>query len=67
MCHSRKPTHDGFDAPPKDVVLTSLDDIRKHADQIMAQAVHGDTMPLGNETHITAEERQELGAWLLNH
>jgi uncharacterized membrane protein len=67
MCHSARPSHEGFDAPPKDVILGSLDDLRKHADQIMAQAVHGDTMPLGNETHISAEERRALGAWLANH
>jgi uncharacterized membrane protein len=67
MCHSARPSHESFDAPPKDVILGSLDDLRKHADQIMAQAVHGDTMPLGNETHISADERRALGAWLANH
>ncbi len=66
MCHSARPTHDGFDAPPKGVVLTSIDGIRLHADQVLAQAVRSDTMPLGNETGMTPEERQKLGAWLLN-
>jgi len=66
MCHSAKPTHDGFDAPPKDVVLGSIEELRRHAEQVMAQAVRGDTMPLGNETGMTPEERRELGAWLLN-
>ena len=53
-------------APPKDVILNSPDDVRRHAAQIMAQAVNGDTMPLGNETGMTREERQKLGAFLLN-
>ncbi len=66
MCHAAHPTHEGFDAPPKGVILTSVAEIRRHADQIMAQAVNGDTMPLGNETHITAEERRQLGAFLLS-
>ena len=66
MCHSAHPSHDGFEAPPKDVVLGSVDDIRRHGDQILAQAVNGDTMPLGNETGMTREERQKLGAFLLN-
>jgi uncharacterized membrane protein len=65
-CHSAKPTHDGFDAPPKDVVLGSVEELRRHAEQVMAQAVQGDTMPLGNETGMTQAERRELGAWLLN-
>jgi uncharacterized membrane protein len=67
MCHSARPSHEGFDAPPKDVILGTLDDLRRHADQIMAQTVHGDTMPLGNETQITAEERRALGGWLASH
>jgi len=67
MCHSEHPSHDGFDAPPKDVVLGSLDDLRKHAVEIMAQAVNADTMPLGNETGMSAGERLKLGAWLASH
>jgi uncharacterized membrane protein len=67
MCHSARPSHDGFDAPPKDVVLGSLDDLRKHSVEIVAQAVNADTMPLGNETGITEGERLKLGAWLASH
>jgi uncharacterized membrane protein len=66
MCHASRPSHEGFEAPPKDVVLTTLDDLRKNRDQIMAQAVHGDAMPLGNETRMSLQERRELGAWLAN-
>ncbi len=64
MCHAAKPSHGGFDAPPKGVVLTSLDGLRLHKDQVIAQAVQSTTMPLGNETGMTAEERARLGAWL---
>lgn len=67
MCHSAKPTHDGFEAPPKGVILTSTDQLAAHKDQIIAQAVQGNTMPLGNETQMTADERKELGAWLQSH
>ncbi len=66
MCHSSRPSHEGFDAPPKGVVFGSVADIRSHADQIMAQAVNGDAMPLGNETGMTEEERRKLGAFLLS-
>ncbi len=66
MCHSAHPSHEGFDAPPKGVILTSIPDIVLHKDQIIAQAVNSDTMPLGNETHITEEERQKLGAFLMS-
>ncbi|HZP18694.1 MAG TPA: urate hydroxylase PuuD [Bauldia sp.] len=66
MCHSAKPSHEGFDAPPKGVILGSVEELRRHADQVMAQAVRSTTMPLGNETGMTPEERQKLGAWLLS-
>jgi uncharacterized membrane protein len=66
MCHSSRPSHEGFTAPPKDVILTSPDDVRRNAAQVLAQAVNSDTMPLGNETGMTREERQKLGAFLLN-
>jgi len=64
MCHSSRPSHEGFDAPPKNVVLVTADDLKRHADQILAQAVFGDAMPLGNETGISRQERDMLGAWL---
>ena len=66
MCHSAHPTHAGFDAPPKDVILTDVDHLRDHASQVMAQAVNSTTMPFGNETGMTAAERRELGAFLSN-
>lgn len=66
MCHSSRPSHEGFEVAPKDVVLVSIDDVEAHADQIMAQAVNGDAMPLGNETDMTDTERRQLGAFLLN-
>jgi uncharacterized membrane protein len=66
MCHAARPTHEGFDAAPKNVVLNSVAEIRRHGEAIVAQAVNGDTMPLGNETAMTYEERRKLGAFLLN-
>ena len=64
MCHSALPSHEGFDEPPKGVILTSVPEIVLHKEQILAQAVNSNTMPLGNETGITEAERQKLGAFL---
>ena len=64
MCHSRHPTHEAFNQPPKGVVLETLAQIRQYAPLIEQQAVKSDTMPLGNQTNITAEEREKLGAWI---
>ena len=67
MCHAAKPSHDGFDQPPKGVMLQTTAELVQHKDQIIAQAVQGRAMPLGNETKMTDAERQALGAWLQSH
>ena len=64
MCHAAKPVHAGFKEAPKGVVLTSIDDWRRHAVQIETQAVRNKAMPLGNETRMTDHERAMLGAWI---
>ncbi len=64
MCHAQKPTHEGFDTPPKGLTLESLDEVRRYARLIRQFAVDSDVMPLGNETGMTPEERARLGAWL---
>jgi uncharacterized membrane protein len=66
MCHATHPSHAGFDQPPKGLVFATPADLRAHATQIMAQAVSSNTMPLGNETGMTVEERRKLGAFLMN-
>jgi uncharacterized membrane protein len=66
MCHTEFPSREGFDAPPKGVVLGTLDDVRTHSEAIMAQTVYGNAMPLGNENGMTRAERDQLGAWLLS-
>ena len=67
MCHAPRPSHEGFDAPPKGVVLLTVDDVIRNKEQVLAQAVNGNAMPLGNETEMTDQERAELGAFLKEH
>ena len=64
MCHAAKPTHAGFKEAPKAVMLETLDELRRYKPQIEAQAVRNKSMPLGNETAMTDDERARLGAWL---
>ncbi len=63
-CHAARPTFDGFDVAPKDIKFDTPAEIRKHAAAIKKTTVDTDTMPLGNETRMTPEERQLLGAWI---
>lgn len=64
MCHAANPTHASFTEAPKNVTLESVADFRRYAPLIMAQTVHNKAMPLGNQTKMTEEERQKIGAWI---
>ncbi len=63
-CHSRRPTFAGISEPPKGILLEHPQQISAQAQQIYAQAVATQTMPLGNQTGMTPAERQLLGRWI---
>ncbi|WP_346915174.1 urate hydroxylase PuuD [uncultured Roseibium sp.] len=64
MCHAAVPTHESFEEAPKGIQLETIEELHRYADLIMQQAVQADTMPLGNETGMTVEERATFGAWI---
>ncbi|MBI2235093.1 MAG: urate hydroxylase PuuD [Micavibrio aeruginosavorus] len=64
QCHSDTPTHPDYETAPLGAMFNKHIEIVKYARKIRDQAVNGDVMPLGNETGMTAEERQKLGIWL---
>ncbi|MGH0003105.1 urate hydroxylase PuuD [Pseudovibrio ascidiaceicola] len=66
-CHSATPTNEAFTEAPKNIELDSIADLQRYDSLIMAQAVRSSAMPLGNETGMTKEEREILGAWLQGH
>lgn len=63
-CHASEPALMGLTEAPKGFKLESMADLVKHADAVRAQAVTAKTMPLGNLTQMTDEERALLGRWL---
>jgi uncharacterized membrane protein len=63
-CHARAPKHEAFAEAPKGVHLETVADLRRYAQQVMAQAVLSNAMPLGGDTVMTDAERAQLGAWL---
>ncbi len=63
-CHAVKPSHPSFPEPPGGVALDDPARIRSFASRIMERAVVTKTMPLGNLTGMTDEERLTLGAWI---
>ncbi len=64
MCHAATPTHAGFSAPPLGATFDNPAHIRTYAPKINERAVLSTSMPLGNETGMTDEERAQLGAWI---
>ena len=62
-CHSREPTHPTAPVPAGGVVLDTPDDIAVWAARIYERAVVTETMPLGNLTEMTDEERVILAGW----
>lgn len=63
-CHAAKPTNPSFPEPPSGVILEDPRRIQNLAERIMVRAVVTKTMPLGNLTGMTEEERRALGAWI---
>ncbi|HUN90663.1 MAG TPA: urate hydroxylase PuuD [Burkholderiaceae bacterium] len=64
VCHAPKPRFAGFTQPPAGVLLDTPEHIRAAAARIQQQAVATQTMPLGNLTGMTPQERALLGRWL---
>ena len=64
VCHSANPSHPAYAAAPDGVIMDSREQIGALAERINAVAVLSATMPLGNVTGLTQEERDLLGRWI---
>ena len=60
MCHSAAPSHVGITAPPAGLDFTkdNVVGVSQCRRASALQAVDSQTMPLGNETHMTDAERK---------
>jgi len=63
-CHAAQPSNDSFKSAPAGLVLEHLSQLRTHGARVITQAVTTQSMPLGNSTNMTPQERAELGAWI---
>lgn len=62
-CHAVKPTQEGFQAPPKGILLETPTQIHAMAAAINQQAAASRVMPPGNLTNITDAERRMIARW----
>jgi uncharacterized membrane protein len=63
-CHSEHPSMPAFAAATGGVRFDKPEELRAHAERIKFRAVSAKTMPLGNLTSISDEERILLGRWI---
>jgi uncharacterized membrane protein len=64
VCHSETPSMPGITAAPNGVKMDTPQQIKALAALIKVRAVDLRTMPPGNITHITDDERTLLGRWI---
>ncbi|MGV9012437.1 MAG: urate hydroxylase PuuD [Flavobacteriales bacterium] len=65
QCHSANPTDDVNHIAPNGVKFDTPEEIKAMAPKIMERAVRTHTMPQGNKTGMTDEERTVLKRWIL--
>jgi uncharacterized membrane protein len=63
VCHAARPAIEAFPAAPNGVLLETPEQMTAWSERIIARVVDTQTMPLGNLTGMTDDERTRLGAW----
>ncbi|MDC0932891.1 urate hydroxylase PuuD [Arcobacteraceae bacterium] len=63
-CHSKSPSDDTFTTAPSGFTLDTKQEIINTKDLIYTRTISSDSMPFGNKTEMTQEERQILASWL---
>jgi uncharacterized membrane protein len=62
-CHAEAPVQAGFTAPPLGIVLDNVQSLEAMAPRVYQSVVVTRTMPLGNLSDMTDEERDLLTRW----
>ena len=63
VCHSRSPVQPGFQASPGGLMMDTDDEIINLAHRIQIAVAASRSMPLGNVTQMTEDERKLIDAW----
>jgi len=63
-CHAANPTDELQTKAPNGVMLETPEQIKRMADKILIRAVQTHSMPQGNKTGMTEEERSLIGKWI---
>ncbi len=63
VCHSAAPVHAGFPVAPNGIVMDTDAQINELAARIFSTAVATRSMPIGNLSKMTEDERMTIAAW----
>ena len=66
QCHSANPTDENQKIAPNGIMFDDNKNIIKYAQRILVRAVITKTMPQGNKTNMTQEERDLIQCWIEN-
>ena len=64
QCHSSNPTDDVEKIAPNGIKLETPEQIKNQKERILLRVVQTQTMPQGNKTGITENERELIGRWI---
>ena len=65
-CHSANPSDKTFTVAPSGLMLDTKEQIINAKDIIYTRTIASDSMPLGNVTHMTQNERDLLAQWIVS-
>ncbi len=63
-CHAAKPVDDVYRVAPAGAMFETYEQCFQQREKILNRAVHTKTMPQGNKTGITNDEREKIGRWI---
>jgi len=64
QCHSSHPTDDVFKVAPNGVMFDEMATFAAYSERVQERVVNSKTMPLGNKTNMTDEERTIVARWI---
>lgn len=64
-CHASHPTDEIFKVAPLGLILETESQLRMTATKVYLHVVQAQSMPLGNKSNMTIEERNRLSRWLI--
>jgi len=63
-CHAQRPTHPDFPQAPNGAMFDTAEGLKRAVPGMWERVIETRTMPLGDATHMSDDERAAIAAWL---